>query len=150
MAYTTKDVPAGSPLRMSYGDPTNPSVFLATYGFLDETSPSSFCKLMNLEQEMNDLGVDFNRMLFYKDTGDISEEVWDVLLYRVTSRVCPTSTWAWQEARHTTLVHLEQLRPAAHFSICNHIASLVFYTQQSTRAHCEGAVLTLHPDHRIS
>ena len=35
----TRDVPAGSPLRMSYGCPTNPSQLFATYGFLDETSP---------------------------------------------------------------------------------------------------------------
>lgn len=83
MAYTTKDVRAGSPLRISYADPTNPSPFLATYGFLDETSPASFCKIMDMQQEMETLGIDFSRMLFYKDTGEISEEVWDVVLYKV-------------------------------------------------------------------
>jgi len=84
IAYTLKDVPAGSPLRMSYGDPTNPSQFFATYGFLDETSPATFCKIMYIQpnQELLDIGFDFSRMLFYKDTGDISEEVWDVLLYQ--------------------------------------------------------------------
>ena len=82
-AYTTKDVPAGSPLQISYGCPTNPSHLFATYGFLDESSPATFCKMMNFEstKELRDIGMDFSRMLFYKDTGDITEEVWDVVLY---------------------------------------------------------------------
>jgi len=83
-AYTTRDVPAGSPLRMSYGDPTNPSHLLARYGFLDESSPATFCKIMinRPSKELIDMGYDHSRMLFYKDTGDVSEEVWDVLLYQ--------------------------------------------------------------------
>lgn len=81
--FTNRDVPAGSPLRISYGCPTNPSEFFATYGFLDETSPATFCKIMNLQAtpEAKTIGLDFSRMLFYKDTGDITSEVWDVLLY---------------------------------------------------------------------
>jgi len=81
--FTTRDVPAGSPLRISYGCPTNPSEFFATYGFLDETSPATFCKIMNIQPtpELRTIGLDFSRMLFFKDTGDISSEVWDVLLY---------------------------------------------------------------------
>jgi hypothetical protein len=74
---------AGSPLRISYGCPTNPSEFFATYGFLDETSPATFCKIMNIQptEELKTIGLDFSRMLFFKDTGDITPEVWDVLLY---------------------------------------------------------------------
>jgi hypothetical protein len=83
LAYTSYDVPAGYPLRMSYGTPTNPSHFFATYGFLDETCPGTFCKILDIKStpELVDLGLDFSRMLFYKDTGDVSEEVWDILLY---------------------------------------------------------------------
>ena len=83
--YTTNDVPAGSPLRISYGCPTNPSQLFATYGFMDETSPATFCKIMNIQstQELRNIGLDHSRMLFYKDTGDITEEVWDVILYTV-------------------------------------------------------------------
>lgn len=81
--YTTRDVPAGSPLRMSYGDPTNPSYFFSRYGFLDESSPATFCKLMlTPTAQLKDMGYDYSRMLFYKETGDVSEEVWDVLLYQ--------------------------------------------------------------------
>ena len=79
----TKDVPANSPLRMSYGDPTNPSFLLARYGFLDESSPATFCKILpsHVSEEMKNLGYAHDRLLFYKDTGDVSEEVWDILLY---------------------------------------------------------------------
>lgn len=81
-AQTTKDVPANSPLRMSYGDPTNPSFLLSRYGFLDDSSPATFCKIIPpyISDEMKNLGYAENRMLFYT-TGDVSEEVWDILLY---------------------------------------------------------------------
>jgi len=84
-AYSTRDIPAGSPLRMSYGCSTNPSHLFATYGFMDETSPATFCKIMSIKptQELRNIGLDFSRMLFYKDTGDITGEVWDVLLYTI-------------------------------------------------------------------
>lgn len=83
IVYAAKDVPANSPLRMSYGDPTNPSVLFAKYGFLDESSPATFCKIMTIQPtpELLNLGLDFSKMLFYKDSGEISEEVWDVMLY---------------------------------------------------------------------
>lgn len=83
-AYTTRDLPAGSPLRVSYGDPTNPSYLLARYGFLDKSSPATFCKIIipRPSQELINLGYDHSRMLFYKDTGEVSPEVWDVLLYQ--------------------------------------------------------------------
>ena len=83
MLYTTRDVSANSPLRISYGCPTNPSFLFARYGFLDETSPATFCKIMDIPKtpENVDMGMDFSRMLFYHDTGDISQEVLDVVLY---------------------------------------------------------------------
>lgn len=70
---------------MSYGDPTNPSYLFARYGFLDETSPATFCKIMipTPSRELVDIGYAPERMLFYKDTGDVSPEVWDVLLYQL-------------------------------------------------------------------
>jgi hypothetical protein len=77
------DVPAGAPLRLSYGLPTNPSRLLATFGFLDESPPATFCKIMALRpsQELLDIGYDFSRMVFYVEDGAIAEEVWDVVLY---------------------------------------------------------------------
>lgn len=82
-AYTTYDVPAGAPLRISYGDPTNPSYLFARYGFLEDTTPATFCKIIpaHINKDMEDLGYAENRMLFYKN-GEVSQEVWDVLLYQ--------------------------------------------------------------------
>mmetsp|Transcript_2145 Transcript_2145/g.5688 ORF Transcript_2145/g.5688 Transcript_2145/m.5688 type:complete len:442 (-) Transcript_2145:200-1525(-) len=99
-AYTTHDVPAGSPLRMSYGDPTNPSHLFARFGFLDETSPATFCKIMinNPTPQLVDMGYDHSRMLFYKDTGDVSQEVWDVLLYQLLGESDPDYQRAFYEA----------------------------------------------------
>jgi hypothetical protein len=37
----------------------------------------------NPSPELVQMGYDPSRMLFYKDTGDVSNEVWDVLLYRI-------------------------------------------------------------------
>lgn len=82
-AYTTYDVPAGSPLRMQYADPTNPSFLFARYGFMDHDAPATFCKLIppHINKDMEDLGYSQSRMLFYKN-GEVSEEVWDILLYQ--------------------------------------------------------------------
>ena len=82
-ATTIYDVPAGTPLRKLYGDPTNPSHLFARYGFLDEDTPATFCKLIppHINKDMEELGYAENRMLFYK-TGEISQEVWDILLYQ--------------------------------------------------------------------
>jgi hypothetical protein len=55
--------------------------------FVDDSSPATFCKIMipHKNTELENMGYAHNRMLFYKDTGDISEEVWDVLLYQILS-----------------------------------------------------------------
>lgn len=75
-AYTTYDVPAGSPLRISYADPRNPAFLLARYGFFDENCPASYCKLLppTVNQDMLDLGYSHDRMLFYR-TGEVADEV---------------------------------------------------------------------------
>jgi hypothetical protein len=90
--YTTDNVPAGSQLCFTYADPTNPSFLFARYGFLDESSPATFCKIMiqRPSQELKNLGYDHSRMLFYKDTGDVSQEVWDVLLYQLLEQSDPS------------------------------------------------------------
>jgi len=80
---TTRDVQAGSPVRMSYGCPTNPSIFFAKYGLLDQTSPASFCKILDTTKSAATefLGGDkLSKMPFYKNSA-ISEELWDVVSY---------------------------------------------------------------------
>ena len=55
----------------------------ARYGFLDESSPGTFCKLMSMRNEMETLGYTFANLLFYRENGGISPEVYDVVLYHV-------------------------------------------------------------------
>lgn len=110
VAYTTKDVSAGSELRMSYGFDTNPSALFgecffkslvciiswrcyifynetsfflsAKYGFIDIYAPATFWKYMDIipSTELCAIGLSYSRMLFYP-TGDIAPEVFDVLTY---------------------------------------------------------------------
>ena len=94
-AYTSYDVPAGSPLRIQYADPTNPSFLFARYGFLEEDTPATFCKLIpaHINKDMESLGYAENRMLFYKN-GEVSEEV---RIFCAQHIIC----YAWLVSRHS-------------------------------------------------
>ncbi|CAJ1963817.1 unnamed protein product [Cylindrotheca closterium] len=98
MVYSSRDVPAGSPLRVSLGDPTNPSPLFATYGFLDESSTATFCKLMHMMDEMQQLGYSFSDLLFFKETGEISAPVYDVVLYYVLLQNDPGTAQGFLQA----------------------------------------------------
>jgi len=126
-AQSTMDVPANSPLRMCYGDPTNPSFLLSRYGFLDESSPATFCKIIPpyISDEMKNLGYAENRMLFY-NTGDVSEEVWDILLYMALGENDPEIQQQFYQAHMTgdyatkQYIH-EQYYPLTAKKLANHI-----------------------------
>eukprot|EP00980_Cylindrotheca_fusiformis_P029180 scaffold22742_cov139-Cylindrotheca_fusiformis.AAC.13 len=129
---TTRDVPAGSPLRMSYANPANPSFLLARYGFLDETSPATFCKILppRINKEMLDLGYAYDRMLFYKDSGDVSPEVWDILLYQVLTETDKGTRQEFYAAHmngdYATKQRIhEQYYPATSGKLFEHIDSLL-------------------------
>jgi hypothetical protein len=100
--YTTMDVPAGSPIRVSYtnGDNTNPSFLFARYGFLDQETTATFCKIMidKPSQKVIAMGYHPSKMLFYKDTGEVSSTVWDVLLYQILGELNPDHQQAFYEA----------------------------------------------------
>lgn len=99
--YTTMDVPAGSPLRISYtnGDNTNPSALLARYGFLDQETTATFCKYLidRPSQEIIGLGYHESKMLFY-NTGEVSETVWDILLYQALGGINREEQQAFYDA----------------------------------------------------
>ena len=97
-AYSTRDVQAGEPLRICYNNPTNPSLLLAKYGFLDESSPATFCKyvISNPTEELFNMGYP-DRAVIYKD-GSISDEVWDILLYEELGKVSPEDQQAFYHA----------------------------------------------------
>lgn len=84
LAVATKNVPGGHPLRRSYvyGDP---SELLARYGFVDEQSPvvPSLYHIDNPSPEVRRVGYDPSKLVFGTVSGDIAQEVWDVLLYHV-------------------------------------------------------------------
>ena len=69
------DIPAGSPLTISLGDPTNPTPIFAQYGFLPQDCATIFCKAMHLEPRIRELGYDFKELLFQTQTGEISAKV---------------------------------------------------------------------------
>ena len=58
------DVYAGSPLSVSLGDPTDPTPIFAKYGFLPTGCNTIFCKAIDLETQINELGYEFNQLLF--------------------------------------------------------------------------------------
>jgi hypothetical protein len=69
-----------------FPDPTNPSRLLATYGFHDTSPPATYCKLfpgIEVGQDLMDMGFDYTTMVFYPESGGISEQVWDVMLYTI-------------------------------------------------------------------
>lgn len=80
-------------------DPTNPSKLLAQFGFLDESSPATFCKyiIKDPSQEIMNMGYDHSQMLFYNN-GDISQEVWDVVLYEQLGKGSPDQQQAFYQA----------------------------------------------------
>ena len=52
----------------------------------------------NPSPELRAMGYDQSRMLFYKDSGEVSQEVWDVLLYQILESVNPDDQRALYEA----------------------------------------------------
>ncbi len=85
------DIPAGSPLTISYGDPTNPTPIFAQYGFLPLDCATIFCKAMHLEKQIKELGYEFGELLFQTETGEIAPKVWDVFLYDLLQKSDPGS-----------------------------------------------------------
>lgn len=88
-----KDVQAGEGLHKCYGQPTNPSRFLASYGFFDASPPCTYCKLypgLIVTPELRNLGFEYDRMVFYVDNGAIANEVWDVMLYCTLEHIDPS------------------------------------------------------------
>jgi len=82
--YLKEDSQPGDALTLNYGNPTNPSQLLATYGFLNEDQSAFFSKILftNPSKELIDIGYgNPERMIYYTQDGSISQEVWDVFLY---------------------------------------------------------------------
>jgi len=148
--YATRDVPEGSPLRISYGNPTNPSIFFARYGFLDESSPATFCKMVGIQatEELTNLGCDPSRMLFYKDTGGISEEVWDVTLYNLLAPDMANQQAFYQAHMNgdedTKIAYHQHYMPETSKFIQNHVDTFLTTLEELT-GRAAGKSLDEHP-----
>lgn len=77
------DIPAGTPLTISLGDPTNPTPIFAQYGFLPQDCATIFCKAMHLKPQIDILGYDFQELLIQTETGEVAPKVWDIFLYKI-------------------------------------------------------------------
>ena len=149
--YSTCDIPAGSPLRISYGEPTNPSFLFARYGFLDESSPATFCKIMipDHTEELINMGCDHSKMLFYKDTGEVSQEVWDVLLYKILGEADPETQQALYNAHMSNDYETKQqiheyYYPQTYAALQEHVSSFLKQLDE-LREKASGRNLEIHP-----
>ena len=129
-AYSTRDVPAGSLLKISYGDSTNPSKLLARYGFLDDSSPATYCKYIidGPSPEVTNMGYP-DQMLFYSD-GSISTQVWDILLYQELGKTSPEQQQNFYQAcvtgdEGTKQSYHEQYFPQTLAELQSHVDFLV-------------------------
>jgi len=80
------DIPAGAPLTICLGDPTNPTPLFAQYGFLPNDCATIFCKAMHLDAQIKELGIDFKDLLIQTQSGDIAPKVWDIFLYDILQK----------------------------------------------------------------
>jgi hypothetical protein len=83
------DIPAGSPLTISLGDPTNPTPIFAQYGFLPQDCATIFCKAKHLDPQIMELGYDYKELLIQTETGEIAPKVWDIFLYDILQNSDP-------------------------------------------------------------
>ena len=83
MVNSITDIPAGSALTISLGNPTNPTPLFAKYGFLPNDCATVFCKAIHLEPQIEELGYNFNDLVIQTQTGEIAPKVWDIFLYKL-------------------------------------------------------------------
>mmetsp|Transcript_30065 Transcript_30065/g.67813 ORF Transcript_30065/g.67813 Transcript_30065/m.67813 type:complete len:430 (-) Transcript_30065:56-1345(-) len=131
--YATSDIPAGSELSVSYGDPTDPTPLFAKYGFLDESSPGTFCKLMKHRTEMEDMGYTFGNLLFYRDSGEVSPEVYDVILYQILKENDPSQA---QEFYQSVMNGDEQTKNS-------YVENYWSYIKEELQKHVDGTLRDL-------
>jgi len=77
------NIPTGSALTVSLGNPTNPTPLFAKYGFLPNDCATVFCKAVHLQSQIEELGYDFNDLVIQTQTGEIAPKVWDIFLYKL-------------------------------------------------------------------
>ena len=82
------DIQPGESLKITLGDPTNPTPIFAQYGFLPNDCATIFCKAMHLDPIIKELGYDFKDLLFQTESGEIAPKVCCVVMFVVVVVVC--------------------------------------------------------------
>ena len=124
------DIPPGSPLTISLGDPTNPTPLFAQYGFLPTDCATIFCKAMHLDAQIKDLGYDFKDLLFQTQSGEIAPRVWDIFLYYILQQNDQNSADAFYVACKTNDENTKQEYHTTYFQ----------YTLEAMKEHVYGIV----------
>eukprot|EP00977_Amphora_coffeiformis_P003216 scaffold597_cov176-Amphora_coffeaeformis.AAC.22 len=100
-------------------------------------------------QELVNMGYDHSRMLFYKETGDVSAEVWDVLLYQILETVNPAEQRALYTAHMSGDVATKQALHQQYYAatsaaLLDHVNTFIAQLDElSNRAM--GRDLKVHP-----
>jgi len=133
-----RDIPADSQLTISLGDASNPSPLFATYGFLDDDCPGVFCKALDHQQEMQELGYDFTELLFGTETGEIGSRVWNLFLYKLlkdnNDPNAQTLLTAVQNKDSATTKQLnQQYFQYTHQALVQHVDSTIALIDELTR-----------------
>ena len=153
------DVYAGSSLSVSLGDPTDPTPIFAKYGFLPTGCNTIFCKAIHLETQINELGYEFNQLLFQSDTGEVYPAVWDIFLLKILqdydadlasqfTMSCHNNDEATKETFHNNYFAytLEALREHV-YSILNDVDQMTMMAQSyDLETHPSVPVIVAHND----
>lgn len=123
-----ENIRAGSPLTISLGDPTNPTPLFAKYGFLMQDCPTIFCKAIHLEDQIKELGYEFQELLFQTETGEIAPKVWDIFLYKILQDNDRNAAQTFYQACRSNNEEQKQQMHGQYFQ----------YTLQALKDHVDG------------
>lgn len=148
-ATAIQDIPAGSPLTISYADPTDSTPLFGKWGFLAEDAPGTFCKLMNMLNERKEMGMPFSSLLFYKD-GSIDPGVFDLVLYyvlknQINENEAQSYLTAYRSGDdYTKQQYQEQYWPYTKVELQNHVNKLLVDIEKWNNL-ASGYDLNTHP-----
>lgn len=118
--FLKENVQAGSALSLSYGRTSNPSRFLALYGFVDLNQAEIFSQILvtNPSQMHKDIGYDVNKMTLGTKDGSIAEAVFDVTLFSILEQVPEVQTLFYQAHIEGDKQTVHALRQQFHLETC--------------------------------
>jgi len=125
LVTTLYDIPAGSALTISLGDPTNPTPIFAQYGFLPLDCTTIFCKAVHLDKQIKELGYDYRDLLIETQTGEVAPKVWDIFLYELLQYNDEEAAEKFYVACRTNDIETKEQYHSSYFQ----------YTLESLKAH---------------